>query len=123
MLQLTQLSGNLNFISELPDEPNIDAGLSAAQLKAKFDLAGNTIKQYINTTLLPQLAAGVEAELQTAAYPLAASIEAANTQLSTTLPALSAQVTANHTELLATLIEMTDILHARIDELEAQINS
>ncbi|MDR1820892.1 MAG: hypothetical protein LBQ91_00495 [Oscillospiraceae bacterium] len=123
MLQLTQLSGNLNFISELSDEPNIDECLSADQLKAKFDLAGNTIKQYINGTLLPQLVNGIETELLQATTPIAAEASASSAQLSSSLSSLSATVTGNYMNLLTMFAQMTDILHARIDALEAQLGS
>ena len=39
----------------MDDEPNDVDGLSADQLKATFDKAGNTIKAWINTVLLPAL--------------------------------------------------------------------
>lgn len=40
------------IIQKLDDEPNDVGGLSAAQLKAKFDEGGEQIKEYINNTLL-----------------------------------------------------------------------
>lgn len=53
---LTKLLTDLYIISLLDDEPNDIGGLSAAELKAKFDEAGNIIKTYINETLIPELA-------------------------------------------------------------------
>lgn len=53
----TQLTADLNVIQKLDDLPNAVGGLSADQLKAKFDEAVNAIKTYINATLLTQLAA------------------------------------------------------------------
>lgn len=50
-MALTPLSDDLNIIAALHDEPNVDDGLTAAQLKAKFDESGNKIKTYINGTL------------------------------------------------------------------------
>ena len=55
---IQQFLSDLNIIAALEDEPNDIGGLTAAQLKARFDLAGNEIKQYINETLLPGLEAG-----------------------------------------------------------------
>lgn len=55
-MALTQLTTDLNIIQALNDEPNDVGGLSAAQLKAKFDEAANLIKTYINTVLIPELA-------------------------------------------------------------------
>ena len=43
-------------MSLLDDEPNDVGGMSSAELKAKFDEAANTIKTYINETLIPELA-------------------------------------------------------------------
>jgi hypothetical protein len=50
-MALTTFNDDLNIISKLADEPNLDDGLTAAELKAKFDEAGNRIKTYINGTL------------------------------------------------------------------------
>lgn len=44
---------NLNIIQALTDEPNDMDGLTAAELKAKFDEAGNLIKNYLNNRLRP----------------------------------------------------------------------
>lgn len=55
-MALTQLTTDLNIIQALDDEPNDVGGLTAAQLKAEFDKAGNAIKTYINGTLIPELA-------------------------------------------------------------------
>lgn len=48
-----RLTDDLDIIQKLDDEPNDGGGLSAAQLKAKFDEGPNAIKDYINTVLLP----------------------------------------------------------------------
>ena len=54
-LEITMLDGDLNIIQALDDEPNDVGGLTSAELKAKFDEAGNTIKTYINDTLIPEI--------------------------------------------------------------------
>lgn len=54
-LEIQYLNGDLNIIQKLDDEPNDVGGLTSAQLKAKFDEAGNTIKTYINDTLIPAI--------------------------------------------------------------------
>ena len=54
-LEITMLDGDLNIIQKLDDEPNDVGGLTSAELKAKFDEAGNTIKTYINGTLIPEI--------------------------------------------------------------------
>lgn len=56
-LEITLLDGDLNIIQKLDDEPNDVGGLTPAQLKAKFDEAGNAIKDYINGTLIPEILA------------------------------------------------------------------
>lgn len=48
---------DLNVIQGLDDEPNDVGGLTAAELKAKFDQAGLTIQRYINETLIPEVVA------------------------------------------------------------------
>jgi len=48
---LTELADDLSVISKLGDEPNSDDGLSADELKAKFDQAGLIIQAYINSLL------------------------------------------------------------------------
>ncbi len=49
------LEDDLDIVQKLDDEPNDVGGLTAAELKAKFDEAGNIIKEFLNKTLLPQL--------------------------------------------------------------------
>lgn len=49
------ITADLDIIQKLDDEPNDVGGLSAAELKAKFDEAGNTIKDFINESLIPQV--------------------------------------------------------------------
>lgn len=50
-----RFTDDLDVISKLDTEPNDVGGLSAEELKAKFDEAGNAIKTYINETLLPAM--------------------------------------------------------------------
>lgn len=54
-MALPTLSNDLNIVSKLDDQPNDVGGLTAAQLKAKFDEASGLIKTYINNTLIPYL--------------------------------------------------------------------
>ena len=51
------MTQDIDIISALENEPNDEGGLSAPDLKAKFDESGNTIKAYINGTLIPDIAA------------------------------------------------------------------
>lgn len=55
--EIELLDGDISFISKLDDEPNDVGGMTSAQLKAEFDKAGNTIKDYINNTLIPAILA------------------------------------------------------------------
>lgn len=48
---------DMKIISSLDDEPNDVGGLTAAELKAKFDEGGEAIKRYINDTLIPAVVA------------------------------------------------------------------
>lgn len=56
MVLLTKLTDDLNIIALLDNEPNDIGGLSAEELKAKFDEGSLIIQKYINETLLPELA-------------------------------------------------------------------
>ena len=53
--QFTTLTTDLDNVQKLDDLPNAVGGLSAAQLKAVFDKAGDDIKTFINTVLLAEL--------------------------------------------------------------------
>jgi len=44
-----------NYISELPDKPVTDGGLTAATFKGKFDQFGADFKHWFNETLRPAL--------------------------------------------------------------------
>lgn len=50
-MSLTKLTENLNKVSSLPDRPT----LQSDELKAIFDEAGNSIKDYINEILIEEL--------------------------------------------------------------------
>ena len=64
-MSLEKLTKDLNIVQKLDDEPNDVGGLSAAELKKKFDEGSLTIQEYINATLLPALETlGVETSVQ-----------------------------------------------------------
>jgi len=65
-LEIELLDGDLNIIQKLDDEPNDVGGLTAQQLKAEFDKAGNIIKDYLNGTLIPAVLAADATEAQRA---------------------------------------------------------
>lgn len=54
-MSFTTMTGEVNNISQLSDTPSLIEGLSPDELKARFDLGGVRIKDYINNTLIPQL--------------------------------------------------------------------
>ncbi|SMC80462.1 hypothetical protein [Papillibacter cinnamivorans] len=54
-MALTPLSASVNIHQTLPDEPNDVGGMTAAQLKAAWDTPANTLKEYLNGTLIPEL--------------------------------------------------------------------
>ena len=64
-MSLEKLTKDLNIVQKLDDEPNDVGGLSASELKKKFDEGSLTIQEYINVTLLPALETlGVETSAQ-----------------------------------------------------------
>ena len=61
-LVIPKLDEDLDVIQKLDDEPNDVGGLTASELKAEFDKAGNIIKDYINNELLPKLSGTIAEE-------------------------------------------------------------
>ncbi|MDR0861988.1 MAG: hypothetical protein LBN30_04340 [Oscillospiraceae bacterium] len=59
-MAIREFSGDLNIISALADEPNDVDGLSAGELKARFDAGSNALKDYINGTLIPDVGDALE---------------------------------------------------------------
>ena len=55
-MTLTKLTEDLNKVQALDDQPNANGGLTAAQVKAVFDDAGNAIKDFINDILTEEIA-------------------------------------------------------------------
>lgn len=54
-MALTTFDKDMNIIAALDDEPNDVGGLSAAELKAKFDEGGAAIKTFLNNTLIKEV--------------------------------------------------------------------
>lgn len=54
-MSITRFNKDMNIIAELDSRPNAVGGLSAAELKAKFDEGGVALKEYINGTMLPEV--------------------------------------------------------------------
>lgn len=59
-MSLTKLTTDLENIQALSDKPNEIEGLTADELKAKFDKAGSDIKTYINDTLTTEVDSKIE---------------------------------------------------------------
>lgn len=53
-MKMTLLNEDLRIHQKLDDEPNDVGGLSAREMKEKFDQAGLTIQKYLNETHLPE---------------------------------------------------------------------
>ena len=71
MATLPRFETDVNFISKLDDEPNDVGGLTSAELKAKFDEAGNAIKDYLNNVFVPaveKITLPGSGDMQTATY-------------------------------------------------------
>ena len=54
-MSLPQMTAEVNIIQTLETRPNAVGGLTAAQLKAKFDQAPAALKSYLNNDLIPAL--------------------------------------------------------------------
>lgn len=54
-MALQKFTDDMHIIAKLDDEPNDVGGLTADELKAKFDEGGVALQRYINETMLPQL--------------------------------------------------------------------
>lgn len=78
----TKLDKDMSIIAKLDDEPNDVGGLTAAELKDKFDEGGQALKRYLNEVLLPELAA------QTAAAALGAVLDGGETTVQQALDTL-----------------------------------
>ena len=121
-MALPAFETNLNIIQQLDDEPNDVGGLTAAELKAKFDEAGLTIQTWINETLLPAMIAAnlafakttdipadtVQAAIENVQEASDAATQALGNTLSATKESLQGQITENynalHEELLQAVI-------------------
>lgn len=68
-MAISQFNKDMAIIAALDDEPNDVGGLSAQELKEKFDEGGQALKAYINGTLVPEVNSqfATKEELQQAA--------------------------------------------------------
>ncbi len=54
-MAIDKFTKNMDIIAALDNEPNDTGGLTAEQLKEKFDEGGNAIKAYLNETVVPAI--------------------------------------------------------------------
>ena len=66
-MAIKRLEADMNIIQQLGDHPNLDNEMSAEEVKAKFDEAGNEIKEYLNETVVPAVNALQESSASQAA--------------------------------------------------------
>lgn len=88
-MALTKLTKDMGIISALDDEPNDIGGLSATNLKAKFDEGNTAVKDYINDTLTAEIEGvfSTKAEVQDVVLGQIPDGSLAQTKLENTLSA------------------------------------
>ena len=57
-MSFSKFTKDMAIIQQLDDEPNDVGGMTAAELKAKFDEGGQALKDFLNDVLLPELEQG-----------------------------------------------------------------
>ena len=95
-MSIPTLDTDLSIIQKLDDYPNDIGGLSAAQLKAKFDEGVLALQTYINTVLIPALIASNVSFTPTAAVK-AETVQAAIENVQAQLAGISAGTIPNNT--------------------------
>lgn len=95
-MSIPTLDADLSIIQKLDDYPNDIGGLSAAQLKAKFDEGVLALQTYINTVLIPALIASNVSFTPTAAVN-AETVQAAIENVQAQLAGISAGTIPNNT--------------------------
>ena len=95
-MSIPTLNTDLSIIQKLDDYPNDIGGLSAAQLKAKFDEGVLALQTYINTVLIPALIASNVSFTPTAAVD-AETVQAAIENVQAQLAGISAGTIPNNT--------------------------
>lgn len=95
-MSIPTLDTDLSIIQKLDDYPNDIGGLSAAQLKAKFDEGVLALQTYINTVLIPALIASNVPFTPTAAVK-AETVQAAIENVQAQLAGIAAGTIPNNT--------------------------
>jgi hypothetical protein len=120
--------GNMEIIRRLADEPNDVGGLTAEQLKYEFDRAGELIKTYLNTLLVPSLTAdnfpvgelpGISVNtLQAVLLALVGQIQSLAADQSAAADDIT-ELQTLHTQDVAALHEELDEIWTAVNELQA----
>lgn len=107
-MSIPRVTNALSTVSQLDDRPNDTGGLTAAELKAKFDKDSETLKAYINNTLIPYLESSLAAaQLGVATIPgfSAADIQTALEQIAKAMQDVTQGTVADGSITLAKLAE------------------
>lgn len=62
-MSLSNFTADVSFISKLDNDPSDDRGMTPALLKERFDAGSNTIKNFLNSTLIPELNSEIAGKL------------------------------------------------------------
>lgn len=73
-MAISKFNDDLDIIQKLDTYPNDTDGLSADELKERFDRAGNLLKTFLNEVLIPELAA------ENIPFTASTAVDAANIQ-------------------------------------------
>lgn len=107
-MSIEKLNRDLAVIQKLSDLPNSDDGLSAEQLKARFDESGLEIQKWINEVLLPGLQAeniGFAGNSELDAQTVQAAVEQVYSQIRNVSAGSIANGTVSKEKLAAGLLE------------------
>jgi hypothetical protein len=86
MANIDECTVNTHAIQDLSDNPNASSGLSAEELKAAFDSAGDGLKNYINSVLRPAVNGKLDANtLINRIYPVGSIYMSVNSTSPATL--------------------------------------
>ncbi len=107
-MSLPRVTTSLGTVSTLDDRPNDTSGLTAAELKAKFDKDSETLKAYINDILIPFLessSAAANLGISTVTGLSAETVQAALEQIMDTMQGISQGAVPNASITLVKLAE------------------
>ena len=102
-MNLTKMTEDLNFISGLADQPTS----TSSELKGMFDKAGNTIKDFINNTLITDIQSGVNDDINSAKKTILNAVDDSLEELETTINEQITEKLEKIEESMQTAIENT----------------